>query len=66
MRFVPDRVAEFADAFDANVTTSPATIGPTPDGVPVEMISPGSSVMTKVMYSIRNSIGKIRLLVLEC
>ena len=55
------RVAEFADPSTRTLTTSPATIGPTPDGVPVEMMSPGSSVMTNVMYSIRNSIGKIRL-----
>ena len=30
------------------------------------MMSPGSSVITKVMYSTRNSIEKIRLAVLEC
>src|SRR4029079_4464052 len=41
------------------VTTSPACRAPTPDGVPVEIMSPGSSVITKVMYSTSRSIGKI-------
>lgn len=33
------------------VTVSPATIGPTPAGVPVRMTSPGSSVITADTYS---------------
>src|SRR3954454_20924120 len=41
------------------VTVSPACSGPTPDGVPVEMMSPGSRVITNVMYSTRKSIGNI-------
>src|SRR5205814_6082064 len=47
------------------VTTSPCLSGPTPGGVPVEMMSPGSRVMTKVMYSTRCSSGKISSRVLE-
>src|SRR2546429_531072 len=39
-------------------------MGPIPSGVPVEMISPGSSVITKVTNSTSWSIGKISSFVL--
>ena len=38
---------------------SPAASGPTPDGVPVEMTSPGSSVMTDVTNSTRCPMSNI-------
>ena len=47
------------------VTLSPGVIGPTPDGVPVAMMSPGSSVMTRVMYAIRKSIENTSCAVVE-
>ena len=54
------------------VTTSPGTsqrgglrAKPTPAGVPVEMMSPGSSVKTLERYAISFGILKIRLLVFE-
>ena len=53
------RIGELADALDVIVTWSPALIGPMPDGVPVEMMSPGSSVITDVMNATRKSIVKI-------
>src|SRR5438874_528697 len=48
------------------VTLSPGVMGPTPDGVPVAMMSPGSSVMTRVMYAIRKSIENTSCAVVEC
>ena len=36
----------------STLTVSPATIGPTPAGVPVRMTSPGSSVITAEMNAI--------------
>jgi hypothetical protein len=39
-------------------TMSPLFNGPTPDGVPVAMTSPGSSVITAVIYSISAGMGK--------
>src|SRR5262249_51015814 len=41
------------------VTVSPCFTGPTPDGVPLEMMSPGSSVMTNEMNSINPSSPQI-------
>ena len=40
-------------------TTSPATSGPTPAGVPVRITSPGSIVITEVTNSIRKAQSKI-------
>ena len=40
-------------------TVSPATIGPTPPGVPVAITSPGSRVITAVIQRMTTSIGKI-------
>ena len=40
------------------VKTSPAASGPIPDGVPVEMMSPRSSVMTDEMNAISWGIAK--------
>src|SRR5690606_8787831 len=39
-------------------TTSPLRRGPTPEGVPVAMRSPGSSVMIELMYSMSTGIEK--------
>src|SRR5258705_11282227 len=41
------------------VTRSPAVSGPMPAGVPVEMMSPGSSVITDEMKATSFLIGKI-------
>ena len=38
---------------------SPGTSGPTPEGVPVVMMSPGCSVMKRVTCSTRYGTGKI-------
>src|SRR4029079_12724871 len=44
-------------------TSSPGCIGPTPSGVPVRITSPGSSVITDVMWATRVGMSKIRSLV---
>ena len=44
-------------------TSSPGCIGPTPSGVPVRITSPGSSVITLVMWATRVGMSKIRSLV---
>src|SRR5690606_30759724 len=41
----------FPDPGISTSTRSPAASGPTPAGVPVAITSPGSSVITRVMYS---------------
>ena len=45
---------------------SPGTSGPTPDGVPVVMTSPGSSVQKRVSHSTTSGTGKISSRVFEC
>ena len=45
--------------------TSPTASGPTPAGVPVEMMSPGSSVMCAVTNAIKVGTSKMRSLVRE-
>src|SRR5438270_613190 len=47
------------------VTSSPATTGPIPAGVPVKIKSPGSKVMTWEMKRITISIGKMKAVVLS-
>ena len=47
----------------STLTVLPASIGPTPEGVPVMTRSPGSSRVKRLMYSIRYGIGKISSLV---
>ena len=48
------------------IMRSPGTSGPTPDGVPVVMTSPGSRVQKRVSHSITSGTGKISSRVLEC
>src|SRR5690606_20505735 len=44
---------------------SPIFIGPTPEGVPVMMTSPGSSVMIELTNSMMKNVGKIMSDVVE-
>ena len=46
-------------------TSSPDAMGPMPDGVPVAITSPGSSVITWEMKLTRSGTGKMRLDVLD-
>ena len=46
--------------------SSPACSGPMPAGVPVDTMSPGSSVMMREMYAINVATGKISSRVLDC
>src|SRR6185503_9243200 len=48
------------------IMRSPGVSGPTPDGVPVVIRSPGFSVMKRVTCSMRYGTGKINSRVLEC
>ena len=48
------------------IMRSPGVSGPTPDGVPVVIRSPGFSVMKRETCSTRNGTGKISSRVLEC
>ncbi len=46
-------------------TLSPGNMGPTPDGVPVVMMSPGTRVIILDTNLTKKGIGKIKLFVLE-
>jgi hypothetical protein len=58
-------IAERADALHLTITRSPGTSGPTPDGVPVVMTSPGSSVQKRVTNSTSSGTAKINWFVFD-